>query len=253
MQSERRLSWRTRFNSLARSLLEVILLRSSSWTLPFLVLGGCSCNDLDIREQRQDLVRQIDQSELRRESKLAGYTVTEYYSIKNSHFSKPAEAIIETTYRRGKGKTYRVLSRSGPSLLRSSVLDRLLEEESQLSRGRIREQAVITSANYSMQLIGQESLGLKVCEVLELTPRRKSPYLLNGRLWVDPKPMLIVKIEGKPPTSLSFFSGRPQIVRTYQELNGFALAEHSHAVSSNFFLGQSTVDIEYRNYHVITF
>jgi hypothetical protein len=229
----------------------MILLRSSSWILAFVVLSACNGNDLDVRERQQNLIRQIDQAELRRESKLTGYTVSEYYTIRNSHFSKPAEAIIETTYRRGQGKTYKVLSRSGPSLLRNRVLDRLLQEETQMSRGRMREQAIITSANYEMKLMGQEPVGGIMCDVLELTPKRKSPYLLRGRLWVDPAKMMIVKIEGKPPASASFFSGRPQVVREYKHLEGFALAHHSHAVSSSFLFGQSIVDIEYRDYHLI--
>jgi hypothetical protein len=229
----------------------MILLRSSSWTLAFLVVGACNCNDLDIGARQQDLIRQIDQAELRRESKLTGYTVTEYYTIRNSRIGNTAEATIETTYKRGQGKTYKVLSRSGPSLLRNRVLDRLLQEETQMSRGKMREQAIITSSNYDMKLVGKEPVGGILCDVLELTPRRKSPYLLKGRLWVDPAKMMIVKIDGKPPTSASFFSGRPQVVREYKHLEGFALAHHSHAVSSSFIFGQSIVDIEYRDYHLI--
>jgi hypothetical protein len=232
-------------------LLGIILLRSSSWTLPLLVLGGCSCNELDVKDQQQDLIRRIDEAELWRESKLAAYAVTEYYTIENSHFSKPAEATIETTYKRGQGKTYKVLSRTGPLILRNRVLDRLLQEERDMSRGRMREQAIITSANYEMKLIGKEQVGGIMCDVLELSPKRKSPYLLKGRLWLDPARVVIVKLEGRPPTSASFFSGRPQIVREYKEVNRFALAQHSHAVSSSFLFGRSTVDIEYRNYHVI--
>jgi hypothetical protein len=227
------------------------LLRSSSWTLAFLVVGACNCNDLDVGKRQQDLIRQIDQAELRRESKLTGYTVTEYYTIRNSRIGNPAEAIIETTYKRGQGKTYKVLSRSGPSLLRNRVLDRLLQEETQMSRGKMREQAIITSSNYDMKLVGKEPVTGIMCDVLELTPKRKSPYLLKGRLWVDPAKMMIVKIDGKPPTSASFFSGRPQVVREYKHLEGFALAHHSHAVSSSFIFGQSIVDIEYRDYHLI--
>jgi hypothetical protein len=230
----------------------MILVRWSSWTLPLLVLGGCSCNELDIKEQQQSLIRQIDRAELRRERMLFGFTVTEYYKIENSHFSKAAEATIETTYRRGRGKSYKVLSRTGPSLLRNRVLDRLLQEEREMSRGKMHEQAVITSANYDMKLIGEELVGSTMCDVLEVVPKRKSPYLLKGRLWLDTVKMVIVKIEGKPPTSASFFSGRPQIVREYKEVNGLVLAQHSHAVSSSFLFGRSTVDIEYRNYHVIT-
>ncbi len=186
-----------------------------------------------------------------REARLAGYTVVEYYTIKNSHFSRPVEARVQAQYRRGQGITYRVQSRSGPSLL-NRALDRLLEEESELSRGKARAQAVITSANYDMKPLGKERVNGTLCIEIELSPKRRSPYLLQGRLWVNASDMTVVKIEGKPPVSPSFFAGRPQIVRQYTEIDGFSLAELSHAVSHTFFFGESTVDIEYHDYCLIT-
>ncbi len=220
--------------------------------MPFLIVGLCICNEVTARDQQQDLIRRIEAAELSREAKLTGYTVTENYTIKNSHFSKPAEATVETTYKRGEGKTYKVLSRSGPSLLANTVMDHLLREETQMSRGVTREQAIITSANYDMKLIAREPMDGKLCDVIELVPKRRSPYLLKGRMWVDAANMMQVKIEGKPPASASFFEGRPEIVREYKCIDGLAFALHSHAASGNFLLGQSTIDIEYRDYHVTT-
>jgi hypothetical protein len=49
--------------------------------------------------------------------------------------------------------------------------------------------------------------------------------------------------EAGPPTSASFFEGRPEIVREYKQIHGFSLAQHNHLVSSKFLVGQSTVDI----------
>jgi hypothetical protein len=227
------------------------MLPASSWTGPLLVFGLCTANSVDVRERPADLIRCIDEAESSREARLAGYTVAEYYTIRNSHFTRPAEARVEAKYRRGEGTTFRVQSQSGPSLL-NRALDRLLQEESQMSRGRAREQAIITSANYEMKPIGRELVNGTMCAVLELTPRRKSPYLLKGRLWVNAADVKVVKVEGRPPTSASFFAGRPQIVRQYKQIDGFALAELSHAVSRSFLFGQSTVDIEYRDYHLVT-
>ena len=85
-----------------------------------------------------------------------------------------------------------------------------------MSRGPARAQAIITSANYDMKLIGQALADGTRCDVIELIPKRRSPYLLKGRMWVDAADMTLVKIEGKPPTSASFFKGRAQIVRTYR-------------------------------------
>jgi hypothetical protein len=224
---------------------------SGNGNVPVLIVGLCCCDALKATDQL-DLIRRIDAAELTRETNLAGYTVTEYYTIRNSHFSRPAEATVEVTYTRGEGKTYKMLSRSGPSLLQNRVLDRLLQEEGQMSRGKLREQVIITSANYEMKLIAQQPVGGILCDVVELVPKRRSPYLLRGRMWVDAANMRMVKIEGKPPTSASFFEGRPQIVREYTQIDGFALAQRNHAASNNFLLGQSTVDIEYRDYHVLS-
>ena len=222
-----------------------------SCAAPFLMFGLFICDGLHASDQQEDLLRRIDAAELSREANLAGYTVTEYYTIRNSHFSRPAAATVETTYKRGEGKTYKVLSRNGPSLLENTVLDRLLREESEMSRGKVREQAVITSANYQMKLVDRELADGRACDVIELTPKRKSPYLLKGRMWVDPAGPTIVRIEGKPPASLSFFEGRPQVMREYKNIDGFALAQRIHVASSSFLFGKSTVDIEYRDYHVM--
>jgi hypothetical protein len=130
------------------------------------------------------------------------------------------------------------------------VLDQLLHEEAEMSRGKQREEAIITSANYDMKLIAREAVGGIPCDVVELIPKRKSPYLLKGRMWVKAADVTVVRIEGQAAANLSFFVRRPQIVRDYKQIDGFALAQRSHATSGNFFLGQSTVDIDYRNYHV---
>jgi hypothetical protein len=217
----------------------------------FAVLGLCVCNSLGAGDRQQDLIRRIDAAELSRQSNLAAYTVTEYYTIRNSHFSRPAEVTVEATYTKGQGNIYKVLSRSGPSLLANGVIDRLLREESEMSRGRVREQAIITSANYEMKLAGRETVDGIACDVIELTPKRKSPHLLKGRMWLDAADATAVKIEGRPPASASFFEGRPQVVREYKKIDGFAFAERIHAVSSSFLFGKSTVDIEYRDYRAI--
>ncbi len=201
--------------------------------------------------QQQELIRGIDRAQSSRETNLAGYVVTECYTISNSHFDAPAKAIIETTYRRGEGKTYRVLSRSGPTFLQERVIDRVLQQEKDMSKGKQREEAVLTSRNYEMKLTGSERVGGIQCDVLEVIPKRKSPYLLKGHIWVSSANKSLVKIEGKPPTSAALFAGRPEIVRQYKEIDGFAFAYRSHAVTSNFFLGQSVVDIEYRDYRLL--
>ena len=199
-----------------------------------------------------DLIRQIDNSENNRETNLTGYTVQERYTITNGHFDTPGVALVKVTYKLGQGKQYEVVSREGPGLLASKLLDSMLAEEKKLSLSENRKQALVTSANYTMTETGEEQLGKRACEVVAITPREKGPYLMNGRIWVDAKTKLLAKVEGVPTESPSFFAGKPNIVREYGEINGFALANHSHATTSGFFTGKTVVDIDYIDYQVFS-
>src|SRR5437667_11050249 len=81
----------------------------------------------------QAVIRAIDAAELRRETRLRGYTVTEHYTIKSSRFNHSAEMTVAVVYRRDQGKSYKILSRSGSAMLQSRVFDRLLHEEEAMS------------------------------------------------------------------------------------------------------------------------
>jgi hypothetical protein len=199
----------------------------------------------------QTAIRALEQAEARRESGLAGYTVTEHYTVVSSRLGQSAEMTVETEYRRDRGKTYRVLSRSGSSTLQSRVFDRLLREEGEMSRGEARRRLLVNEGNYAMRYAGDEVWAGRKCYVLELTPRAKSPHLLKGRAWIDEEAGSLLKIEGKPTANPSFLSGRPMITREFTKVGEFWLADSSHAVSDSFLLGKSELRIEYRDYHIL--
>jgi hypothetical protein len=196
------------------------------------------------------VIRGVDQAELDRETNLTGYSVTERYTLRNGRFQASAEMTVATVYRKGVGKSYQVLSRSGSSAVQTGVFDKLLLEEAEMSRGNTRQHVLATSANYKMRIIGEESLAGRQCEVLELIPRTKSAHLLKGRAWVDAKDHSLMRIEGKPGVSPAFWAGRPMIVREYERIDGFSLARKSHALSDSLLLGKTELTIEYSDYKV---
>jgi negative regulator of sigma E activity len=198
----------------------------------------------------QALIAQIDAAVQHRETELAGYTVEEHYTINNSHFKDPAVAVVKVTYTRDAGKHYEVVSRTGPSLLANRLLNSMLAEEQTLSVDPSRSSALVTSANYIMSHVGSEDLNGRHCEVLTITPKVKSPYVMDGRIWVDAKRKLLVRIKGITPKSPSFLAGKPEILRDYGEQNGYSLATHSHATSSGLFAGKTVIDIDYVHYQL---
>jgi hypothetical protein len=61
-----------------------------------------------------DLIQRVDNTEIARETQIAGYHVTEHYSVFRNGDSQPAAyAVVDTVYKRGEGKVYTVTSRTG--------------------------------------------------------------------------------------------------------------------------------------------
>ena len=198
-------------------------------------------------------VARVDAAVKARIEHIAEYTVTEHYAVfRGSDESHPAaEMTVKTVYRKDHGKSYTTLTESGSSLLRSQVLGKVLENEKQMSLPGNREGALITSTNYEMKLnSGRQMLEGRECLTLNLTPRRNSPSLFKGTLWVDAQDFSIVQLEGVATKSHSMLTEPAQVMRQYARVNGFAMATHARAVSSSSLLGQTIVKIDYLGYEI---
>jgi hypothetical protein len=87
------------------------------------------------------------------------------------------------------------------------------------------------------------------CYAIALTPRRVSPYLFTGTLWVDAKDFSVVQLEGVAAKSHSFLTGPSQVLRQYANVEGFPMATHARAVSDGI-LGRTIVKIDYQGYQI---
>jgi hypothetical protein len=198
--------------------------------------------------QTQDVISGIDKAQKSREQRLAGYTGMEHYTVHNSHFEESAELAAKVVYQQGLGKKYEVLWRKGPGFLQERVINRILREDVILSRSPERSHTLLTSANYSMKVQGIESLEGKQCYVVQIHPRAHKFSLIEGRAWVDAEHFSLLRIEGRPAASPSFWTGRPLIEREYTVLDGLSFPKHSRAISKGFFAGKSELDIDYSQY-----
>ncbi len=203
---------------------------------------------------QQAIIRQIDASVQSRIDGIASYSVNEHYAVfRNSDETHPvAEMMVRTDYKNGSGKSYSTLSESGSSLVRSQVLGRILENEKLMSLPDNRRQAVVTSANYAMKLKSdqKQTIDGKECLVLSITPRRPSPFLFTGTLWVDARDYSIVQLQGMAAKSNSILTGPAHVARQYANVDGFPMATHARAVSNSFLLGQTIVKIDYQGYQI---
>ena len=199
------------------------------------------------------IIRGVDASVRNRIDRLAGYTVTEHYAVYRGHDTKQvADMVVRTAYRKQTGKSYTIVSQSGSSFWRGEVLERLLDNEKHMSQPGNVETALINSSNYEMKLdpnLRQDLFG-RHCLVLDITPRRRSEYLFDGKLWVDASDYSIVQLKGIAGKSAFFLASAADVTRQYASISNLPMATNAEAVSGGTLLGRTVVKIDYSNYQV---
>jgi hypothetical protein len=200
------------------------------------------------------IIRGVDDSVSDRLNRLVSYTATEHYAVFRGHddTSPTAEMLVRTTYRKETGKSFEILSQSGSSLWRKEVLKTLLENEQRMSQPGNIETALINSSNYEMKLDqnARAMLNGRQCLVLDISPRRKSPYLFKGQLWVDAHDYAIVQLKGVAAKSAIFLANAAEVTRQYTEVDSMPMATHAEAVSGSSLLGQTVVKVDYAGYQM---
>jgi len=232
-------------------------LRHARLLLPLLCLFVASYSTILPQPQQldeQSIIRGIDAAVQMRLDAIVGYTVIEHYTVyRNSDETHPAaERTVKTTYIKGAGKNYDILSDSGSDLIRKLVLDAILDNEKRINQPGATDHSYIVSANYEMKLQpgGPQSLNGRECYVLSIRPREKAPNLIVGTLWVDTRDESIVQLQGVTSKSVSIFTGPTQVMRQYTSVDGFAEATHARGASSSMLFGQTVVTIDYRDYEI---
>jgi hypothetical protein len=153
------------------------------------------------------------------------------------------------TYRPAEGVRFTILRRSGSSQL-AGIVERLLASETEASIPAKRGDHEISPANYRARFRGTETTDGRSCYVIDLLPRRKSKYLIEGTLWIDPASYGIVRLQGYLSASVSMWVGAPHITEEFSEIGGLWLPSCTRSVSSGRLLGTSELEIRYTDYQI---
>jgi len=197
-------------------------------------------------------IEKIDVSVAQRDENLLAYTVTELYRLfRNGDRVRPAaEMTVKTTYRRDTGKSFVILTQSGSAFLLKEVLGRVLDSERLMTQPDNRRQALLTSSNYNMRVKGGVTVEGHACTVVSIVPKRSSPYLFRGDIWVDSEDGSILKLEGVASKSASVLTGAAQVSRRYEKIQGLPMATHAGATAVSWLLGETIIDIDYSDYQM---
>jgi hypothetical protein len=99
-------------------------------------------------------------------------------------------------------------------------------------------------------LTGSEEVDGRKSFILEATPKTKSKYLFQGKIWVDSENYGIARIEGSPAQNPSFWVRKTAFVHKYRRFGPFWLAVSNTSLTDALMFGKTDVSIEYSDYRI---
>ena len=168
------------------------------------------------------------------------YRATRRLEARNGDREGWLEAV--TNYSPETGFQFEVTAEGGSGHIRTKVLRAVLEgEQEAIARGET-ARASLDRANYTFQPNGLDDAGL--ANVL-LSPRRKERILLAGKMFLRPEDGGLVRLEGRPAKSPSFWIKNVHIVRSYERILGTVVPVSLESTAQVRLLGRATFRMTY--------
>lgn len=195
-----------------------------------------------------EIARRMVEHETRRLQAMYGYTSIRHYHFSNPGHKTDADMIVRATVTRTGAKTFEVLNQHGSPSVCRFIFSRMLQTEQEAARPEVLEANRIVPSNYSFELVGTERVAGRSAYILKATPRLRSRYLIEGRVWIDAQDFAIVRIDGVPAKAPSFWTKSVHFVHTYKQEGPFWLAASDHSETDARIFGLTKVDIDYVSY-----
>jgi hypothetical protein len=187
----------------------------------------------------------------RRSVLLHGYRGTRSYHLQYRGIFGTREAAmqVQATYTAPTQRNLSVVSQSGSKLLLSRVLLKLLDSEREAYRTQ--KQAELSPANYEFQLLGTDRTDSgNASYILGVKPRQDNKFLYKGKIWVDAADFAVIKMEGEPAKSPSFWIKDTQINVNWEKVGDFWFPHRNVSVSHIRLGGMATLTIDYGDYQL---
>jgi len=227
----------------AKTLIGALTLVAGQWT----IFAGSVETTRPAHPCAEEIAAKLEQSDNQRRDMLAEYSVVRKYTLRNTRMGSGAAMTVQWQFRKGEGKSYQVLT-SNAEGTSARVMKRVLDGEAEAAKKEV--QARVTAENYDFRFLSMETRAGRLCYLVELSPKKKSKYLLEGKAWVDAEDFAIVRIEGRPTANISFWVGKPYFEIEFQKVGEFWLTSSNHSIAETRLLGSSDLRIECVNYKV---
>ena len=197
------------------------------------------------------IVQRLERENSVRDGRLGSYTATRRYSVSRSNRQSVSELVVAMQFVAPSTETFTTTSTHGIGWIHRRVFGRLLEAE-QAASGPERSASAISTANYDAELVRSEQQKGRDCYVVALRAKHTGKYLFNGYAWIDKQDFAVVRLEGEPAQSPSFWVLRAPFVREFQRIDGLWFPDHDETYSRIRFAGEYILRIQYADYRIST-
>jgi hypothetical protein len=147
-----------------------------------------------------------------------------------------------TEYAPQSGFRYDVIAEGGSEYIRTKVLRAILDGEREVIEQGEAARSALARVNYLFSPNGIDEDGL--ANVL-LAPRRRERVLISGRMLLRPHDGHLVRVEGQPAKSPSFWLKNVEIFRSYEEIQGTVVPVSLTSTAQVRFLGPASLRMTY--------
>jgi hypothetical protein len=197
-----------------------------------------------------DVISTMLQKDAARRGAAEGYSGVRTYVLENEAYHKRAEMTVSINCHPDGTKEFEVLSSTGWGGARKHVFSKLLEAEAAASRPGSGDDSRVTPENYSFRMLGTEEVDGRTAYVIEVTPKLPKKYLIRGTIWVDAEDYAIMRMQGSPAKSPSFFIKSVKFTHTYQKSGPLWLPASDVSLSDARIFGATQLTILYRDYQL---
>ncbi len=141
--------------------------------------------------------------------------------------------------------TYRALGFSGDTTVKSEVITRYLQAESD---ARENGSIAINQTNYKFRLKATVNRNDQRVYVFQITPRKKVIGLFKGELWLDGETGMPVRESGEFVKNPSVFLKKVEFVRDYELRDGVAIPSHIQSTVDTRMVGKAELNIAFTNF-----
>src|SRR5262249_34027192 len=128
------------------------------------------------------------------------------------------------------------------------VLRKMLESEEEASQPEARSKARLSLDNYEFQMVGIDQVDGRSAYAIDVSPNRKEKYLFRGRIWVDAEDCALVRVDGNPAKSPSFWTKSVHFTHSYQKNGTFWFPSTTDSLTDARIFGATALKIEYFDY-----